>query len=73
MPLDIFDFVYLMRFADKPKDSPIVVYGNTVSRPYDLEVEDKLVSLGYKNVKVLDCGLTAWERSGYPVERGASQ
>ena len=73
MPMDIFDFVYLMCFAAKPKDIPIVVYGNTVSRPYDLEVADKLVSLGYKNVKVLDGGLAAWERSGYPVERGASQ
>ncbi len=73
MPLAIFNFVYLMRFANKPKNTPIVVYGNTISRPYALEVADRLLARGYANVKVLKGGLAAWEASGYPVGKGALQ
>ncbi len=73
MPLAIFDFVYLMRFANKPKNTPIVVYGDTISRPYALQVANRLISRGYTNVKVLHGGLSAWEAAGYPVESGASQ
>lgn len=73
MPLAIFDFVYLMRFANEPKNTPIVVYGNTISRPYALQVANRLISRGYTNVKILHGGLSAWEAAGNPVESGASQ
>jgi len=68
MPMALFDFVYLMSFSQEDRDKKIVVYGNTISRPYDLQIADKLMLRGYKNVKVLDGGLKAWEANGYPVE-----
>jgi len=73
MPMAIFDFVYLMTFSEEDKDKKIVIYGNTISRPYDLEIADKLLLRGHKNVKVLDGGLEAWETNGYPVEQEASK
>jgi len=50
-----------------------VVYGNTISRPYDLEIADKLMLRGYKDVRVLDGGLQAWEAKGYPVDKKVSR
>jgi rhodanese-related sulfurtransferase len=73
MTMALFDFVYLMSFSKEDKNKKIVVYGNTISRPYDLEIADKLLLRGYRNVKVLDGGLQAWEANGYPVEKGASE
>jgi rhodanese-related sulfurtransferase len=73
MPLPLFDIVYLMSFSDDDKDKKIVVYGNTVSRPYDLEIADKLLLRGYTDVKVLEGGLSAWEAMGYPVEQKVSK
>jgi rhodanese-related sulfurtransferase len=69
----LFDFVYLMSFSEGDKNKKIVVYGNTISRPYDFEIADKLLLRGYRNVKVLDGGLRAWEANGYPVEKEASE
>jgi rhodanese-related sulfurtransferase len=71
MPMAIFDFVYLMSFSAEKKNKNIIVYGNTISRPYAVQIADKLSLRGYKNVKVLEGGLKAWEASGYPVEREA--
>jgi len=73
MPMAIFDIVYLMSFSEEEKDKKIVVYGNTISRPYDLEIADKLLLRGYTDVKVLDGGLAAWEANGYPVEPKVSK
>ncbi|SPF39899.1 Cyclic nucleotide-binding protein [Syntrophobacter sp. SbD1] len=73
MTMALFDFIYLMSFSEVDKDKEIVVYGNTISRPYDLEIADKLQLRGYRNVKVLDGGLQAWEANGYPVEKEASE
>jgi rhodanese-related sulfurtransferase len=68
MPMALFDIVYLMKFSDEDKDKKIVVYGNTISRPYDQEIAGKLLLRGYSDVKVMDGGLKAWEAKGYPVE-----
>jgi rhodanese-related sulfurtransferase len=68
IPLGLFDIVYLMSFAEEDKEKNIVVYGETISKSYDLEVADKLLLRGYKNVKILEGGLAAWEARGYPVE-----
>jgi len=67
IPLELFDIVYLMAFGEEDKEKKIVVYGETISRHYDLEVADKLILRGYHNVRILDGGLTAWEGRGYPV------
>jgi len=73
IPLGIFDIVYLMALAEEDKEKKIVVYGETISKPYDLEVADKLIVRGYRNVRILEGGLTAWEGSGYPVEERAKK
>ena len=73
IPLGIFDIVYLMSFAEEDKEKKIVVYGETISKPYDLEVADKLLLRGYRNVRILEGGLTAWEDKGYPVEERAKK
>jgi len=69
MPLGLFDIVYLMTFAEEDKEKKIVVYGETISKSYDLEVANKLLLRGYRNVRVLEGGLAAWEVGGYPVEK----
>ena len=73
MPMALFDIVYLMNFSEGDKNKEIVVYGNTISRPYDLEIADKLMLMGYTDVKVLEGGLSAWEAMGYPVEQKVSK
>jgi len=67
MPLALFDIVYTMTFADEDKDRKIIVYGDTISRPYDVQLADKLQLRGYKNVSILKGGMDAWEASGFPV------
>jgi rhodanese-related sulfurtransferase len=73
MPVGLFDVVYLMKFSEQDKAQKIVVYGNTISRPYDREVADKLLLRGYSDVKIMDGGLKAWEANGYPVEEQVSK
>ncbi len=71
IPLGLFDIVYLMTFTEEDKEKKIVVYGGTISKPYDFEVASKLLLRGYKNVRILEGGLTAWENRGYPVAEKA--
>jgi CRP-like cAMP-binding protein len=73
MPMALFDIIYLMNFADEDKAKRVVVYGDTISRPYDQEIASKLVLQGYSDVKVMDGGLKAWEAGGYPVEEQVSK
>jgi rhodanese-related sulfurtransferase len=68
MPLALFDIVYLMTFEEEDKTKKIIVYGRTISKPFDLEVAKKLAVLGYKNTRVLEGSLSDWEKKGYPVE-----
>ena len=68
MPLPLFDIVYMMTLADEDKDRNIVVYGSTISRHYDLELAEKLLLRGHRNVRILEGSLPAWEQQGYPVE-----
>lgn len=67
MPLALFDIIYMMSFADEDKEKEIIVYGDTISRMYDLEIANKLMVRGFKNVRILDGGLSAWEAAGYPI------
>jgi CRP-like cAMP-binding protein len=73
MPMALFDIVYLMNFSEEDKDKKIVVYGNSISRPYDKEIAGKLALRGYSDVKVMDGGLRAWTARGYPVEEQVSK
>ena len=68
MPLSVFDFVYMMTLEGEDKNKKIIVYGRTISKLYDVEVANKLILRGYKNVRLLDGNLSAWEKQGYPVE-----
>lgn len=68
MPMAIFDIVYLMTFDEEEKTKPIIVYGRTISKLFDLEVAGRLAQKGYKNTRVLEGGLRDWEKKGYPVE-----
>jgi len=72
MPLTLFDLVYMMTFSEgADKDKTLIVYGGTISRPYDYEMADKLMNRGHKEVRVLEGGLSAWDKKGYPVEEEA--
>lgn len=73
MPMTLFDIVYLMNFTEEDRDRTILVYGNSISRPYDLEIASKLMLRGYEDVKIIDGGLPAWEANGYPVEETAAK
>lgn len=73
MPMALFDIVYLMNFSEENKEREILVYGSTISKPYDMEIAGKLQLLGYNGVKVIDGGLRAWESMGYPVEGRTSK
>jgi rhodanese-related sulfurtransferase len=67
MPLALFDIVYLMTFPKEDKEREIIVYGGTISKPYDLELANKLLLRGYRKVKILEGGVAAWEEKGYPI------
>jgi rhodanese-related sulfurtransferase len=73
MPLSLFDIVYAMTLADEDKERKIILYGKTISRPYDAELAEKLLLRGYKRVSILKGGLDAWEAEGYPVVEKAKQ
>ncbi len=73
LPPALFDIMYMASFPRKDKGEEIVVYGSTISAPYDLQTADKLLLRGYSNVRILTGGLQAWEAAGYPVDKKASR
>jgi rhodanese-related sulfurtransferase len=64
----LFDMMYLMRFAQVPLSTPLIVYGGSISRRWDEDVAAKLVAREHERVLVLEEGLPAWTARGYPVE-----
>lgn len=68
LPLNLFDFVFAMRFAMMDPEQDVIVYGRNISRRYDELVAGKLTQRGMVNVRVLDGGLRQWLRDGLPVE-----
>lgn len=68
VPLPLFDIAYLMHLGEEDKGRRLIVYGSTVSRPYDEAVAGKLLLRGHRNVSILPGGLGAWSKRGYPVE-----
>jgi rhodanese-related sulfurtransferase len=60
-------FLEFMVGKDLPdKDATIVVYCKTGGR--SCLATNTLVKMGYKNVKNMDGGWSAWMKAGYPVE-----
>jgi len=68
IPLNIFDIMYMMALSQEDKQKEIIVYGRTISKRYDEKLASKLVLRGHKNVQILEGGLSAWKKMGYPVE-----
>jgi rhodanese-related sulfurtransferase len=68
IPLSLFDILYMMTLAGEDKKEMVIIYGSTISKPYDLELAGKLILRGFKNVRILKGGMSAWEQSKYPVE-----
>ena len=60
----------MMTLRAEEKGKKVIVYGGTISRLYDLELANKLLLRGHKEVRVLQGGMAAWEEKGYPVEKG---
>jgi rhodanese-related sulfurtransferase len=67
LPLSIFDFMYDMKLGKTDKSKEIIVYGRTISEHYDEKVAEKLIVRGFKNIKILKGGLSAWKEKRYPV------
>ena len=67
IPLSVFDIMYMMTLQADDKNRPVIVYGRTISRRYDVDVANKLYLRGHKQVMVLDSGFGTWEKRGYPV------
>jgi CRP-like cAMP-binding protein len=68
VPLALSDILYEVTFEGDEKGKKVIVYGGTFSKLYDWELAGKLVSRGLKGVSVLEGGIQAWERAGYPVQ-----
>ncbi len=69
LPNTLFDFIYMMNFAGLDPETEIIVYGRDISRLYDEETAYRLKSRGCRNVSIMPDGLSAWEKSGYPLEK----
>ncbi|MFP4084624.1 MAG: rhodanese-like domain-containing protein [Desulfonatronovibrio sp.] len=68
LPLNLFDFVYMMKFSKLDPQKDIIVYGRNISRRYDEKVAHELTQRGHLNVHVLPGGLAEWKRLDLPVE-----
>jgi rhodanese-related sulfurtransferase len=64
----LFDMGYLMRFAQLPLSTPIIVYGGNISRRWDEDVAARLSAREHERVFVLEEGLAGWIRQGLAVE-----
>jgi rhodanese-related sulfurtransferase len=52
-----------------PKDAAVVVYCSGPACPQSRAAGDKLVALGFTDVRVFEGGLEAWKAAGRPVAR----
>lgn len=67
VPPALFDFLYMMHFADADPDQEIIVYGRNISRHYDVTVAAELSKRGHERVFILEGGLDSWEKNVYPT------
>ena len=52
-----------------PKDAETVVYCGGPQCPQSLQAAQKLVDLGYTNVRAYEGGLEEWKKAGRKIER----
>jgi|UniRef100_A0A7V6DP43 putative oxidoreductase len=76
LPVVFFDlqfpmFQFMLEQEKVPKDEPLLVYGGTYSRRFDLELARLLKEKDY-NVMVLQGDYSAWKRA-FPLERHKAQ
>ena len=55
--------------ANSPKDEEIIVYCGGPNCPQSLQAAQKLMDLGYTNVKAYEGGLEEWKNAGNKIER----
>jgi rhodanese-related sulfurtransferase len=53
-----------------PQDSRLILYCYGPECPMAEEVAAFLSQLGYKNMMIMSAGFKAWEKQGYPTEKG---
>ena len=58
-----------VRSTNLPKDAEIVVYCGGPKCPQSRTATEKLVKLGYENVRAYEGGLEEWKAAGFPVEK----
>ena len=58
-----------VRSTNSPKSAEIVVYCGGPKCPQSRMAAEKLVKLGYENVRAYEGGLEEWKSAGLPVER----
>jgi len=58
-----------VREAGIPQNAEIVVYCAGPHCPQSRLAAEKLVKLGYDNVRAYECGLEEWKQAGFNVER----
>jgi CRP-like cAMP-binding protein/rhodanese-related sulfurtransferase len=68
IPLALFDIAYLIELGEGDREKEIIIYGKTLSHLYDEQAAEKLILRGHTNTKILQGGLSIWEKSGYPLE-----
>ena len=69
-----FDLMFPMfqvNLEDKqvPKDKPILVYGGSTSRRFDIELAKLLANKGFEKVMVLSGDFQAWDNGTFPLEK----
>lgn len=68
LPSNLFDFIYMMHFAQLDPEEKIIVYGRNISRRYDETVAFELEERGHTRVLVMPGGLGEWKDRGLPVK-----
>jgi CRP-like cAMP-binding protein len=68
VPLSVFDILYEVTFGEEEKGKKVIVYGGTFSKLYDWDLANMLLLKGHTDVRVLEGGITAWEKADYPVK-----
>ncbi len=68
VPLPLFDNLYTVKLGRLDPKRPIIVYGRTISRLYDVELANRLKKHDHEDVRVLPGGIRAWEAEGGQVE-----
>jgi rhodanese-related sulfurtransferase len=69
LPPALFEFIYFMRLSALDPGQPLLVYGRTLSKRYDLEVAAALRARGHSDVRILEGSFRQWESKGFPVEK----